>query len=274
MTATGDRPSEWGPAPAAGNRAFEQDPAAVVGDHPFEEGSTSVTGDRTSEEGPMSVVEERLRDALAGAAATASEVRPLPAAPARRRIRIPSSLAVPVRRRAGIPVLLAAVATAAAVAVAAFTAARVALPGPTGPELTKEHIIAMAMAGAAPERTGMAHISVFLCKAHDPFPQCAGDGVTETGKEEIRRTLDALPEVEAVVFEDRRTAYANFRAQNRENTVLMSAIQVEDMPESFRVWIVDPADRRMSEKVRGAVAGLPGISNVVDSFCLLHSGGC
>ncbi|MBG0819802.1 hypothetical protein HS048_03420 [Planomonospora sp. ID91781] len=222
----------------------------------------------------MSAVEERLRDALAGAAVTASQVRPLPAVPIRRRTRIPLPLAIPVRRRAGIPVLLAAVATAAAVAVAAFTAARVALPGPTGPELTKEHIIAMAMAGAAPERTGMAHISVFLCKAHDPFPQCAGDGVTETGKEEIRRTLDALPEVEAVVSEDRRTAYANFRAQNRENTALLNAIRMEDLPESFRVWIVDPTDRRMSEKVRGAVAGLPGISNVVDSFCLLRSGDC
>ncbi|GGL46484.1 permease-like cell division protein FtsX [Planomonospora parontospora] len=222
----------------------------------------------------MSVVEERLRDALAGAAATASEVHPLPAVPVRRRFPLPPAL--PVRRRIGIPALLAAAATVAAVAVAVLTAARVALPDPPGPELTKERIIAMAMAGTGgvPERTGMAQISIFLCKDPDPFPQCAGNGATEAHKAEIRRTLDALPEVEAVVFEDRRTAYANFRAQNRENTVLTSAIRVEDLPESFRVWVVDPADHRMSEKVMEAVEGLPGISNVISSFCMLHKEEC
>jgi cell division protein FtsX len=171
-------------------------------------------------------------------------------------------------------VLLAAVAVVAAVAVAAVTVVRVALPDPSGPGLTKERIIAMAMAGVVPEATDMAQVSVFLCKDPDPFPQCAGNWATGVHKEEIRRTLDALPEVETVVFEDRRTAYVNFRAQNRENTVLMNAIQMEDMPESFRVWVVDPADRRMSEKVRKAVEGLPGISNVVDSFCLLHKEEC
>ncbi|MBG0814473.1 permease-like cell division protein FtsX [Planomonospora sp. ID82291] len=221
----------------------------------------------------MSFAEERLRDALAGAAATATGIRPLPAVPARRRIRGPLPFIVP-SRRSRVPVLLATAATVAAVAVAAFTAMRVVPPDPPGPRLTKEHIIAMSMVGAAPESADTVHISVFLCKRLDPFPECAGEEATEARRVEIRRTLDALPEVESIVFEDMRTAYANFTAHNRENTVLLRAIQVEDMPESFRIRVVDPADRRMREKVKAAVQGLPGVSNVVDSFCLFHREEC
>ncbi|MBG0826826.1 hypothetical protein HS041_03430 [Planomonospora sp. ID67723] len=132
----------------------------------------------------------------------------------------------------------------------------------------------MAMAGAAPDQADSADVAIFLCKRNDPFPECVEGEATEERRAEIRRTLGALAEVVSVGFENSQEAYEKFEAEYRENTVLMSAIRVEDMPESFRVRVADPADRRMSGRVKEAVEGLPGVSHVADQFCLLHKEEC
>ncbi|GAA3443014.1 hypothetical protein Pve01_38200 [Planomonospora venezuelensis] len=169
--------------------------------------------------------------------------------------------------------LASVTAAAAAVAAIAFVAVRPA-PGVSAPELTEEHIMTMAMSGTTSDQADSVDVSIFLCKRVDPFPECEEGEATEERKAEIRRTLDALPEVKYVHFEDQRVAYESFKAEYRENTVLMGAIQVEDMPESFRVRVVDSADRQMIGTVEEAVQGLPGISNIVNRFCLLHKEEC
>ncbi|MFC4057241.1 permease-like cell division protein FtsX [Planomonospora corallina] len=208
--------------------------------------------------GPVSVAGERLRDALTAAAGTAVEVRPL---------------TVPARRRIRFPGLLTTAVAAAAVVAAAFTvtvAVRSA-SGPLAPGLSKEHVITMAMTGASPGRADRADVSVFLCMEDDYYPHCGGREATAAQKEEIRRRLDALPEAELVVFESRREAYASFRAEFADRAALLEAIQVEDLPESFRVKTRNSAD---SQVVMEAVQGLPGVSNVVDLPCLLKERKC
>ncbi|MER5628591.1 permease-like cell division protein FtsX [Streptosporangium sp. NPDC002544] len=191
----------------------------------------------------MTDIENRLRDALSAAAATAENIRPL-TVPARRRLRAPFRIA----------------AAALAVAVVVFGAVRFTAPSP----LSRENIVTMAMSG--PEQSGDADVSVFLCKQHDPFPKC-DHVMTEGERAEIRRTLEARPEVKRVLFEDQQQAWENFRSQNTDKPALLQAIAVEDMPESFRAWLRPGADPKV---VARAMGELPGVSNAIDRHCLLR----
>ncbi|MFC4058110.1 permease-like cell division protein FtsX [Planomonospora corallina] len=111
-------------------------------------------------------------------------------------------------------------------------------------------------------------VSVFLCKKNDPFPQCKGSGgVDEKERAELQAQIEALAQVERVEFEDAAMAFENFKAQNASNPVMTSAIQVEDMPESFRVKLKDPETyAEVIEHLKGA----PGVSNVINQKELLE----
>ncbi|MDP9846386.1 permease-like cell division protein FtsX [Streptosporangium lutulentum] len=116
--------------------------------------------------------------------------------------------------------------------------------------------------------TDKVEVSVFLCKKNDAFPQCKGSGgVNAQEQADLKATIEAMPEVQQVTFENAAEAYKNFRTQNANNTVLLSAIQVDDMPESFRVKLKDP-------ETYGAVierlSGAPGVSNVINQKELLE----
>ncbi|GGP97531.1 permease-like cell division protein FtsX [Streptosporangium pseudovulgare] len=191
--------------------------------------------------------EGRLRDALSAAAGTVADVRPL-AVPARRRLRVPLRIA----------------AAALAVTAVAVGVTNLAAPSPLPGEAM---VVAMAAGGTGP--SGMADVSVFLCKDQSPFPNCGGKGVTEAGREELRRALAGRPEVESVTFEDQRTNWENFRRQNADNTMLLNVIRREDMPEVFRLRVKPGTD---SLALTRAVGGLPGVSNAVDTRCLIEKG--
>ncbi|MGW4661816.1 permease-like cell division protein FtsX [Streptosporangium sandarakinum] len=193
------------------------------------------------------ITEDRLRGALSAAAGTVADVRPL---------------AVPVRRRTRLPMRIAA----AALAVTAVAVGVTSLAAPS-PRPGEAMVVAMAAGGTGP--SGMADVSVFLCKDQAPFPNCGGKGVTEAGREELRRTLAGRPEVESVTFEDQRTNWENFRRQNADDTALLNVIRREDMPEAFRLRVKPGTD---SLALTRAAGGLPGVSNAVDTRCLLEKG--
>ncbi|GAA4234346.1 cell division protein FtsX [Streptosporangium album] len=191
----------------------------------------------------MNATENRLREALSAAAATAADVRPL-TAPARRRSRAPL--------RIGAVVL--------AVAVTAFGAVRLTVPSPV---LRGETIVAMSMSGVEP--SGMAGVSVFLCKKSDPFPHCKDREISTEDRENLLRMLEGRPEAEAVTFESRQQAWEKFQREYQDNPELLKAITPRDMPESFRVRIRPDAD---SMAVAQAAGELPGVSNAIDTACL------
>ncbi|MEV6863330.1 permease-like cell division protein FtsX [Streptosporangium subroseum] len=116
--------------------------------------------------------------------------------------------------------------------------------------------------------TDKVEVSVFLCKKNDAFPQCkTSGGVNEQEQADLKAEIEAMPQVEQVTFENAAEAYKNFRTQNANNTVLLSAIQVEDMPESFRVKLKDPDTYGA---VIEALNGRPGVSNVINQKELLE----
>ncbi len=105
-------------------------------------------------------------------------------------------------------------------------------------------------------------ISVFLCKKNDAYPQCKGSGgVNQQEQAALKAQIEAMPQVQKVEFEDASRAYANFREQFKDNSVMLSVVQASDMPESFRVKLKDPDTYAA---VMEALKGSPGVSYVVN----------
>lgn len=110
-------------------------------------------------------------------------------------------------------------------------------------------------------------ITVSLCSDGDVYPACKGKGATERQKRAVRAALEDFPGVERVAFETKEAIYEKFRAQLEEDGTSVSFITLEDMPESFRVYIGPDFDRR---GFRTMAERLPGVSNAIDPACLIE----
>jgi cell division transport system permease protein len=108
-------------------------------------------------------------------------------------------------------------------------------------------------------------ISVFLCNGLDPGTRCVDGKATEQQRDLVEATLRANPEVETVYFESQEQAYELFRDRFQDS--IADNITPEQLQESFRVKLVDP---QQFEGVVSAVAGLPGVDQVVDQRTLLN----
>ncbi|MEU8060609.1 permease-like cell division protein FtsX [Microbispora bryophytorum] len=193
----------------------------------------------------MSTIEDRLRDAMAARARTVPDDGLDHALPAPRGT-----------RTRGL------VIAAAALAVAGTIVGVVRLAEPSANRRDVGVAAASASSGAA--SSGMVDVSVFLCTDSSPYKSCRGGEVTAWEKENISRALRARRDVKTVTFEDRRTAFENYR-RSETNPRLLKATRAEDMAESFRLKLVPGADPLA---VARAASGLPGVSNVVDEGCL------
>ncbi|GAB3879268.1 permease-like cell division protein FtsX [Microbispora bryophytorum] len=193
----------------------------------------------------MSTIEDRLRDAMAARARTVPDDGLDHALPAPRGTRTRG---------------LAIAAAALTVAGTIVGVARFAEPSANRRDVG----VAAASPSGGAASSGMAGVSVFLCTDTSPFKSCRGGEATAWEKENISRALRARRDVKTVTFEDRRTAFENYRRQER-NAELLKAVRAEDMAESFRLKLVPGADPLA---VARAASGLPGVSNVVDEGCL------
>ncbi|MEU8200410.1 permease-like cell division protein FtsX [Streptosporangium sp. NPDC049046] len=102
--------------------------------------------------------------------------------------------------------------------------------------------------------------SVFICHEEDPFKQCRNRAITAGQKRALEAKLRAMPEVAEVEFESQEEAYANFTKENADNKLLLSALQQEDMPESFRGELHRWRD---IAPFRSAMNRMRGVANVI-----------
>ncbi len=107
-------------------------------------------------------------------------------------------------------------------------------------------------------------ISVFLCNDFDTGATCASGAASPEQRAAIEATLEDNPQVEEVFFETQEQAYELFR--ERFDDSIADNITPEQLQESFRVKLVNPEE---FEGVVSAVAGLPGVAQVVDQRALL-----
>jgi cell division transport system permease protein len=111
-------------------------------------------------------------------------------------------------------------------------------------------------------------ISIFLCAKDTRGDQCdPGQEVTQGQKDEIRRTLEANPEVApgGIYFETKQEAYAEFQ-RAYEGSPIQDSLAVDQMQESFRVKLKNPEEY---QGVVSSVVGLKGVQKVQDLHQLL-----
>lgn len=109
-------------------------------------------------------------------------------------------------------------------------------------------------------------VSVFLCGADSDGGSCAGGEVTQDQRESIRSDLDSMPEVEKIYYESKREAYSRFKEQFK-NSAIVDNVTADQMPESFRVKLVDPEQFPI---IASAFIGRAGVEQVQDQKALLE----
>ncbi|PZG20310.1 permease-like cell division protein FtsX [Nonomuraea aridisoli] len=109
-------------------------------------------------------------------------------------------------------------------------------------------------------------ISVFLCNKGSAMPACNGKAITTAQTKALEGHIKGIQGVKEVFFEDQASAYKNFQESYSANKALVEATKVEDMPQSFRVKLVDPDNY---QPIIQAIEGQPGVSQVMDQKQLI-----
>ena len=108
-------------------------------------------------------------------------------------------------------------------------------------------------------------VSVFLCGDVSNAPSCAGGAVTQTQRDQIRADLDKMPQVQKIYYESKQEAYTRFKQQFKSSAIVDN-VTAEQMPESFRVKLVNPEQYPI---IASAFIGRDGIEQVQDQKALL-----
>ncbi|WP_433512477.1 permease-like cell division protein FtsX [Nonomuraea sp. CA-143628] len=118
-------------------------------------------------------------------------------------------------------------------------------------------------------------ISVYLCMKDSDEPACRhGRGkanklaATAKEKKAIVAVIERIPGLESYVYEDQRTAYRNFVRTYADNKALVAAVEVSDMPESYRLSMRSKADMGTP---RRRLARMPGVNRAVDQGCMFRA---
>ena len=112
-------------------------------------------------------------------------------------------------------------------------------------------------------------VSVFLCGADSGegvAGSCAAGEVTQDQRDSNRADQDIMPQVEKVYYESKRKAYARFKEQFK-NSAIVDNVTPDQMPESFRVKLVNP---EQFDIVASAFVGRAGVEQVQDQKALLE----
>jgi len=109
-------------------------------------------------------------------------------------------------------------------------------------------------------------VSVFLCGADSEGASCANGEVTQDQRQTIRDDLDAMPQVQQIYYESKTKAYSRFKEQFR-NSAIVDNVTADQMPESFRVKLVDPEQFPI---IASAFIGRAGVEQVQDQKALLE----
>ncbi len=103
--------------------------------------------------------------------------------------------------------------------------------------------------------TGKVEVSIYL-----------KNDVTQAQRDQLRGELEAMPDVERVLFESKDEAFKRFKEQFKDSPEIVANTTPDVLPESFRVKLKDP---KKFDVVASAFADRPGVDNVVNQRELL-----
>ncbi|MFY1697886.1 MULTISPECIES: permease-like cell division protein FtsX [unclassified Solwaraspora] len=90
--------------------------------------------------------------------------------------------------------------------------------------------------------------------------------VSEEQRTSLQSSLDADPLISTVTYESREEAYERFRTLYADAQDLVNAVKPEQLPESFRIKLVDPEEY---QAIFDKYNGTEGIDEIVDQRRLL-----
>ncbi|GAA1410026.1 cell division protein FtsX [Glutamicibacter uratoxydans] len=112
-------------------------------------------------------------------------------------------------------------------------------------------------------------VAVYLCDDTSAATNCAGKEVTEQQRNDIKSLLESeqlKPYIKEIAYESKDQAYKNFLDQYK-NSSLVDQVKPDQLPESFRVALVDPEKYQV---INEALSTVPGVESVVDQRELLE----
>ncbi|GGL91127.1 permease-like cell division protein FtsX [Glutamicibacter protophormiae] len=112
-------------------------------------------------------------------------------------------------------------------------------------------------------------VAVYLCDDASASSNCAGKPVTDDQRNSIKAMLESeqlAPYVKEIAYESKEDAYKNFLDQYK-NSSLVDQVKADQLPESFRVALVDPEKYQVINEAFSTVAG---VDSVVDQRELLE----
>lgn len=112
-------------------------------------------------------------------------------------------------------------------------------------------------------------VAVFLCDDNTAAPNCAGEGVTDEQRTSIQQLLESdemSPYIKEFAYESKSDALKNFKEQYK-NSSLVDQVTEDQLPESFRVGLVDPEKYPV---INEAFSTVVGVDSVVDQRELLE----
>jgi cell division transport system permease protein len=115
---------------------------------------------------------------------------------------------------------------------------------------------------------GKVEVSVYLCTAMSPSPQCQSTGAaTPADKTQLQSRLVSMPQVEKVFYQSQAQAMAQFKQEFSNDPSFVSTVQSGDIPDSFQVKLKNP--QVSYGVVASAVTGAAGVDQVIDDRSIL-----
>lgn len=110
-------------------------------------------------------------------------------------------------------------------------------------------------------------LTVYLCTDVSPSAVCQEEGpATDEDRESLQSDLEALPEVAEVRYVTEEEAYTDFQERFANNEALVEATEEGDIPDNYRVQLVDTA---VYQEVASQIEGRAGVDTVSDDQSVL-----
>jgi cell division transport system permease protein len=109
-------------------------------------------------------------------------------------------------------------------------------------------------------------VSIFLCAKTSSNANCQKRDVTDTERQSIKSTLEKMPNVSKVEYENKQQAFDRFKDRFSGSPGFVQSTREGDIPDSFRVKLKNPEEYK---PVAQAMLGRPGVDTVINEQQIL-----
>ncbi|MFA1539795.1 permease-like cell division protein FtsX [Actinomadura monticuli] len=104
-------------------------------------------------------------------------------------------------------------------------------------------------------------VSIFLCAKTSSNPSCQKQDVTDQQRQTLKASLEKMPQVSNVEYENKQQAYDRFKDRFAGSPGFVESTREGDIPDSFRVKLRNPEEYKA---VAQAMLGQQGVDTVIN----------